>query len=142
VRAERFAVASCERQRDVDMVEGPKQVLSALEYALNHTGPMTRELVLELGRRIDPVKNASGFRTTPVTFNQGVTQAAAPYEIERRIARLLEFQKELTAVEFYTEFETIHPFGDGNGRVGDILYNLHKGTLNDPVIPPDVFGEG
>jgi fido (protein-threonine AMPylation protein) len=41
---------------------------------------------------------------------------------------------------FYFEFEQIHPFKDGNGRTGKILYNYLCGTLDDPIMPPNFWG--
>lgn len=42
--------------------------------------------------------------------------------------------------EFYFEYENIHPFVDGNGRTGKILYNYLLGTLENPVLPPNFWG--
>ncbi len=47
-----------------------------------------------------------------------------------------------TAEEKYHIFELIHPFLDGNGRVGKIIYNYLRGTLDNPEFPPDFFGGG
>jgi hypothetical protein len=46
-----------------------------------------------------------------------------------------------TAVDmFYFEYEEIHPFRDGNGRTGKILFNYLKGTLDNPQMPPNFWG--
>jgi fido (protein-threonine AMPylation protein) len=46
----------------------------------------------------------------------------------------------MTPEQAYYEFEIIHPFRDGNGRTGKIIYNWLMGTLRAPVFPPDMFG--
>ena len=33
----------------------------------------------------------------------------------------------------HIDFEQLHPFEDGNGRVGRILYNIHRVTLGLPI---------
>ncbi len=59
----------------------------------------------------------------------------------REIPRLMEivFSKEtlnaLDPTQVYIEFEEIHPFLDGNGRVGLILFNALKGTMENPTRP-------
>ena len=51
--------------------------------------------------------------------------------------------EDITSVdEWYLAYEWIHPFRDGNGRTGKILYNWLNGTLDDPVLVKDYFGGG
>jgi hypothetical protein len=43
---------------------------------------------------------------------------------------------------WYVMYENIHPWQDGNGRSGKVLYNWIHGTLLDPVLVDDYFGHG
>lgn len=41
--------------------------------------------------------------------------------------------REAWAKELHVRFETIHPFADGNGRVGRLLYNWHRLRMGLPI---------
>jgi len=47
-----------------------------------------------------------------------------------------------TPDDFYLQFESIHPFADGNGRTGKILHNWLNGTLDKPKLIDDYYGGG
>jgi Fic family protein len=41
--------------------------------------------------------------------------------------------RNLEPKEAHIEFEYIHPFVDGNGRVGRMVYNAHRLLLGQPI---------
>jgi len=92
-----------------------------------------------LGKMIEPSKNVYGFRL--VNVRVGMRSCPDYSEVRPKIVTLFEEGDLLTPIEFYKEFELIHPFRDGNGRVGKIIYSWLLGRLHDPIFPPgDLFG--
>lgn len=96
-------------------------------------------LIRILGCFVDPVANSKGYRTLPVHFANG--QVVGASNIPHQIDNLCEYSNVLLPLEWYIEFEKVHPFQDGNGRVGSLMYNFLSGTLNEPIAPPDVFSD-
>jgi Fic family protein len=99
--------------------------------------PLSLRLIRELHAIL--MDGVRGFRQTPGEFrtmqNQiGIPARFVPPPVERLNEALDAFEKYLHASDgfdplvksFLThyQFETIHPFGDGNGRVGRLLLSL------------------
>lgn len=103
---------------------------------LDHYKEIELSLILEAHRILMKRLNkqiAGKIRKCDVRIGNSL---AIPYEeIRSRLNRLLQFTpaSEAEIVEWHIQFEYIHPFEDGNGRIGRILYNIQRTKSGLPI---------
>ena len=109
----------------------------AFDFILNYKEEITKDFILELHKLViantlgqDLILQAGRYRTVQVFIGRSIPPNAK--EVPNQMARLLNWYSTnknklhplVLASYFHTEFEKIHPFVDGNGRVGRLLMNF------------------
>ena len=129
--------------REVYEAKNLAQVISYIRSKSKET-EVNRDLILLLHHMliggIDD-KIAGRFRGPGEYVRVGTYVAPAPEQVERLIASIItEYTSNLSAyfldkiAKFHVDFETIHPFCDGNGRIGRILVSFQLHHIGFPMI--------
>ena len=110
--------------------------------------PLSKEMIIEMNKILkrgtsdedNPRYNVGGFKVVPNTIGVvNMIETSSPETTEQDVDRLLDAYSKLTQVtlediiDFHVKFERIHPFGDGNGRVGRII--MFKECLKNNIMP-------
>lgn len=132
LRVVRWAAEECKRQRSGELsVAG---MVEAWNYAMRRS-TLGQEAILHMAKLIEPEVNAKGWRSVNVRVGYDVK---GPWEeVPRQMALYVNGLEDMEAEEAYRHFEQIHPFRDGNGRVGTLIYNWKRCSLETPIHPPD-----
>lgn len=82
--------------------------------------------------------NVGEYKQRANTIGSGI-KTTSPNNVEKEMSKLIDWYNSLKQVtikeiiEFHYKFESIHPFQDGNGRVGRII--MFKECLKNYIIP-------
>lgn len=137
------------KDHDIREVYEAKNLAKITTYLLeNPNNELTIELILSLHKILlsDISDNWAGrFRSGKEWVRVAGHVGANPDFVEKLMNDLVEMYQKPTdsyflerIAWFHTEFETIHPFNDGNGRIGRVLINQQLMSIGyPPVIIPN-----
>ncbi len=98
--------------------------------------PLSKDMMIEMNKILkrnttdeeNPRYNVGGFKIVPNKIGLiNVINTSAPEEVEKDLDELLKWYQSLKKINlediitFHFRFECIHPFGDGNGRIGRMI---------------------
>ena len=131
-----------------DLTEA-KNHFKLFDYMLDNVDkPLSKEMMIEMNKILkrntsdedDPRYNVGGFKVVPNIIGLvNIIKTSAPKDVEKDIDELLTDYLKLDKVtlediiDFHVRFERIHPFGDGNGRVGRMI--MFKECLQNNIMP-------
>lgn len=119
------------------------------DYMLdNIDAKLSKENIIEMNKILkrgtsdedNPRYNVGDFKIVPNKIGLiNVIDTSSPKEVDSDMTILLDWYNSLSNVslediiEFHVRFERIHPFGDGNGRVGRMI--MFKECLKNNIVP-------
>ncbi len=127
---------------EINEVQNHRQ---AFDYALNYNGNLTKKFILEMHRKLMHNilwKDAGSFRDVDI-YIRGVDLFPPPHSrVEKDFGNLMRWYSKskrkynivVLVAYFHSAFEAIHPFRDGNGRVGRLILNFMLRRGGFPMI--------
>lgn len=131
-----------------DLIE-MKNHFRLFDYTLDTLdNDLTKEMIINMNKILkrnttdeeNPRYNVGGFKIVPNKIGLiNVIDTSAPENVEKDIDNLLLEYKKIKnvtiedIVDFHYKFELIHPFGDGNGRVGRMI--MFRECLRNNIMP-------
>lgn len=133
----------------IDDITEVKNHFKLLDYTLdNIDDSLTKDMMIKMNVILkrgttdedNPRYNVGGFKVVPNKIGLvNVIHTSNPENVENDIDKLLDDYNKLINVtlediiDFHYRFEKIHPFGDGNGRVGRMI--MFKECLKNNIMP-------
>ena len=137
-----------------DLIE-MKNHFRLFDYMLDiYEKKLDKNIIIEMNKILkrgtsdedNPRYNVGGFKIVPNKIGLiNVIETSSPENVKKDIDELLSWYQELKEItiediiEFHYRFECIHPFGDGNGRVGRMI--MFKECLKNNIVPFIVLDE-
>jgi filamentation induced by cAMP protein fic len=131
-----------------DLIES-KNHFKLFDYMLDNIDtPLSVDMLLKMHKILkrnttdeeNPRYNVGGFKIIPNIIGVvSVINTTPPNKVENEINKLLNdynSKGNITLediIDFHYKFELIHPFGDGNGRIGRII--MFKECLKNNIMP-------
>lgn len=113
---------------------GHKDALLYVQDIVSKKIPLTEFVIKNIHSLVlmNKPEDKGVYRRVPVRIMGALTEPVQPYMIEPKITELLAENEKRKATmniiervaRFHLEFESIHPFIDGNGRTGRLLMNF------------------
>ena len=134
---------------NLDDLTESKNHFKLFDYMIDNVDKLlTKEMIIEMNKILkrntsdedDPRYNVGGFKIVPNTIGViNETKTTEPKNVEKELDKLLNLynlKKQVSIediIDFHFNFERIHPFGDGTGRVGRMI--MFKECLRNNIIP-------
>ena len=131
-----------------DLIEA-KNHFRLFDYMLDTLEkPLSKEIIIEMNKILkrgtsdedNPRYNIGGFKIVPNIIGLvEMVKTSSPKEVENDLNQLLKEYGELDKItiediiRFHVYFERIHPFSDGNGRVGRMI--MFRECLRNDIMP-------
>ena len=137
-----------------DLLES-KNHFKLFDYILDNIDkPLNKNMLIEMHKILkrgtsdedNPRYNVGGFKIVPNIIGLvNVINTSSPDMVEKDLEELLEEYNSLNTItleniiDFHYKFESLHPFSDGNGRIGRII--MYKECLKNNIMPFIVLDE-
>lgn len=123
-------------------VIGHKEAFDYVRELVRDKAPLSEKIIKDIHYLVlsDKKDDRGVYRRVPVRIMGAVHEPVQPYMIIPRMEKLLKDYKEskedivTKLARFHVDFESIHPFIDGNGRTGRLLVNLELMKAGYPPI--------
>ena len=143
-----FISKSNEKIKLDDLIE-TKNHFKLFDYILDNIElPLSKEMIIEMNKILkrsttdeeNPRYNIGGFKIVPNIIGiANSIKTSEPQNVEKELDILLNHYLNLKKInlediiDFHVRFEQIHPFSDGNGRVGRMI--MFKECLKNNIMP-------